>query len=120
MTYLEETWMIIGSIATGLAMLIGLYKNLHEIKRKLNEPEKKQTERIQALEEKTDTLAIAICALLRVEINTIFIKVNKEGEINPTDLELVTKLYESYKSLGGNGIIAKEMAVIDTLHVVSQ
>ena len=87
---------------------------------KLNEPEKKQTERIQALEEKTDTLAKAICALLRVEINTIFIKVNEEGEINSTDLELVTKLYESYKSLGGNGIIAKEMAVIDTLHVVSQ
>ena len=74
----------------------------------------------KALEEKTDTLAKAICALLRVEINTIFIKVNEEGEINSTDLELVTKLYESYKSLGGNGIIAKEMAVIDTLHVVSQ
>ena len=74
--------MIIGSIATGLAMLIGLYKNLHEIKRKLNEPEKKQTERIQALEGKTDTLAKAICALLRVEINTIFIKVNEEWSVD--------------------------------------
>lgn len=101
-----------------MGVLITLYKNIHEIKEKLKEPEVRQTERILAVEKKTDALAEAMCALLRVEINNIFTKANDDGYITSDNFEIVTKLYESYHNLGGNGVITKEMAIIDGLQIV--
>lgn len=101
-----------------MGVLITLYRNLHEIKEKLQEPEVKQTERIEQLERKNDAVASALCALLRVEINDIFKKVNEDGYITKDDFEIVTKLYESYHALGGNGMISKEMDIIDELQIV--
>lgn len=101
-----------------MGVLITLYKNLHEIKAKLQAPEVKQTERIIALEQKNNAMAEALCALLRVEINDIFKKVNEDGYITKDDFEIVTKLYESYHTLGGNGMISKEMDIIDEMQIV--
>ena len=124
--WLQQGWGYALAASAGLAALISLFKNIGEIKKKLNEPNEKQDKRISDLEEtithtvtidKFDILVVGMACLLRDGINTHFDEANKNGYISARELEVIENMFESYTALGGNGVIKHEMDIIRQLPI---
>lgn len=124
--WLQQGWGYALAASAGLAALISLFKNIGEIKKKLNEPNEKQDKRISDLEEtithtvtidKFDILVVGMACLLRDGINNHFAEANKNGYISARELEVIESMFESYTALGGNGVIKHEMDIIRQLPI---
>ena len=124
--WLQQGWGYALAASAGLAALISLFKNIGEIKKKLNEPNEKQDKRISDLEEtithtvtidKFDILVVGMACLLRDGINAHFDEANKNGYISARELEVIENMFESYTALGGNGVIKHEMDIIRQLPI---
>ena len=124
--WLQQGWGYALAASAGLAALISLFKNIGEIKKKLNEPNEKQDKRISDLEEtithtvtidKFEVLVVGMACLLRDGINTHFDTANKNGYISARELEVIESMFESYTALGGNGVIKHEMDIIRQLPI---
>lgn len=124
--WLQQGWGYAIAASAGIAALISLFKNIGEIKKKLNEPNEKQDKRISDLEEtithtvtidKFDILVVGMACLLRDGINTHFNTANKNGYISARELEVIESMFESYTALGGNGVIKHEMDIIRQLPI---
>lgn len=124
--WLQQGWGYALAASAGLAALISLFKNIGEIKKKLNEPNEKQDKRISELEEtithtvtidKFDVLVVGMACLLRDGINNHFAEANKNGYISARELEVIESMFESYTALGGNGVIKHEMDIIRQLPI---
>lgn len=124
--WLQQGWGYALAASAGLAALISLFKNIGEIKKKLNEPNEKQDKRISDLEEtithtvtidKFEVLVVGMACLLRDGINNHFAEANKNGYISARELEVIESMFESYTALGGNGVIKHEMDIIRQLPI---
>lgn len=124
--WLQQGWGYAIAASAGIAALISLFKNIGEIKKKLNEPNEKQDKRISDLEEtithtvtldKFEVLVVGMACLLRDGINTHFNTANKNGYISARELEVIESMFESYTALGGNGVIKHEMDIIRQLPI---
>lgn len=124
--WLQQGWGYAIAASAGIAALISLFKNIGEIKKKLNEPNEKQDKRISDLEEtithtvtidKFDILVVGMACLLRDGINNHFAEANKNGYISARELEVIESMFESYTALGGNGVIKHEMDIIRQLPI---
>ena len=124
--WLQQGWGYALAASAGLAALISLFKNIGEIKKKLNEPNEKQDKRISELEEtithtvtidKFEVLVVGMACLLRDGINNHFAEANKNGYISARELEVIESMFESYTALGGNGVIKHEMDIIRQLPI---
>lgn len=124
--WLQQGWGYVLAASAGIAALISLFKNIGEIKKKLNEPNEKQDKRISDLEEtithtvtldKFEVLVVGMACLLRDGINTHFNTANKNGYISARELEVIESMFESYTALGGNGVIKHEMDIIRQLPI---
>lgn len=124
--WLQQGWGYALAASAGIAALISLFKNIGEIKKKLNEPNEKQDKRILDLEEtithtvtidKFEVLVVGMACLLRDGINTHFNTANKNGYISARELEVIESMFESYTALGGNGVIKHEMDIIRQLPI---
>ena len=124
--WLQQGWGYAIAASAGIAALISLFKNIGEIKKKLNEPNEKQDKRISDLEEtithtvtidKFEVLVVGMACLLRDGINTHFNTANKNGYISARELEVIENMFESYTALGGNGVIKHEMDIIRQLPI---
>lgn len=124
--WLQQGWGYAIAASAGIAALISLFKNIGEIKKKLNEPNEKQDKRISDLEEtithtvtidKFEVLVVGMACLLRDGINTHFNAANKNGYISARELEVIESMFESYTALGGNGVIKHEMDIIRQLPI---
>ena len=124
--WLQQGWGYALAASAGIAALISLFKNIGEIKKKLNEPNEKQDKRISDLEEtithtvtidKFDVLVVGMACLLRDGINNHFAEANKNGYISARELEVIESMFESYTALGGNGVIKHEMDIIRQLPI---
>lgn len=124
--WLQQGWGYALAASAGIAALISLFKNIGEIKKKLNEPNEKQDKRISDLEEtithtvtidKFEVLVVGMACLLRDGINTHFNTANKNGYISARELEVIESMFESYTALGGNGVIKHEMDIIRQLPI---
>ena len=124
--WLQQGWGYALAASAGLAALISLFKNIGEIKKKLNEPNEKQDKRISDLEEaithtvtidKFEVLVVGMACLLRDGINDHFDEANKNGCISARELEVIESMFESYTALGGNGVIKHEMDIIRQLPI---
>lgn len=124
--WLQQGWGYALAASAGIAALISLFKNIGEIKKKLNEPNEKQDKRISDLEEtithtvtidKFEVLVVGMACLLRDGINTHFDTANKNGYISARELEVIESMFESYTALGGNGVIKHEMDIIRQLPI---
>lgn len=58
-----------------------------------------------------------VCALLRNEILKSHHAAAKDGYISVENLENVTKMYNAYRDLGGNGIIEKVIREIRSIKI---
>ena len=124
--WLQQGWGYALAASAGIAALISLFKNIGEIKKKLNVPNEKQDKRISDLEEtithtvtidKFDVLVVGMACLLRDGINNHFAEANKNGYISARELEVIENMFESYTALGGNGVIKHEMDIIRQLPI---
>lgn len=124
--WLQQGWGYAIAASAGIAALISLFKNIGEIKKKLNEPNEKQDKRISDLEEeithtvtidKFEVLVVGMACLLRDGINDHFDAANKNGYISARELEVIESMFESYTALGGNGVIKHEMDIIRQLPI---
>ena len=124
--WLQQGWGYAIAASAGIAALISLFKNIGEIKKKLNEPNEKQDKRISDLEEtithtvtidKFEVLVVGMACLLRDGINNHFAEANKNGYISARELEVIESMFESYTALGGNGVIKHEMDIIRQLPI---
>lgn len=124
--WLQQGWGYAIAASAGIAALISLFKNIGEIKKKLNEPNEKQDKRISDLEEaithtptidKFEVLVVGMACLLRDGINNHFDAANKSGYISARELEVIESMFESYTALGGNGVIKHEMDIIRQLPI---
>lgn len=124
--WLQQGWGYVLAASAGIAALISLFKNIGEIKKKLNEPNEKQDKRISDLEEtithtvtidKFEVLVVGMACLLRDGINNHFAEANKNGYISARELEVIESMFESYTALGGNGVIKHEMDIIRQLPI---
>lgn len=101
---MEVTLQIFLSIATAMMTgIIGwLFYNLkkHETNRQLAEQER--LDKIMAREQAINNALRALC---RDRILQGYRYYKRNGGITPPDLETMTKLYNAYHSLGGNGTI---------------
>lgn len=122
----------LGQIAAWLAFFLGLLGSIETIVKRLSAPFKKIEDTINAVDEKVDTLAEsyfkqmkvlndAQATMIRDKINNYYFKEAVKNQcITSKDYEVVNTLYESYKALGGNGIIKTEMEFINGLTVVDE
>ena len=146
MEWLRQTWVYLVAIVGGFGVIGSLAKNVKDLNTNLKRPFDEQNKRIQALEDnllkateldeerfvtlnnfitkeleletKVDNLAAGMLALLRDKINGYYFeKCNTRGFITPTELEIVTALYDSYHKLGGNGLITREIEIINKFPV---
>ena len=124
--WLQQGWGYAIAASAGIAALISLFKNIGEIKKKLNEPNEKQDKRISDLEEaithtvtidKFEVLVVGMACLLRDGINAHFDEANKNGCISARELEVIESMFESYTALGGDGVIKHEMDIIRQLPI---
>lgn len=116
---------ICGAISTFWAC----FKTLKEIRKEINKPNAEQDKKIKSLEEKVDAhykeeseqmalLKLSIASLLRDRINeNYFRRALINGYMTPNDIEVVETLYDSYKALGGNGVIKHEIEAMRNLPV---
>lgn len=146
MEWLKGSWAYILAFAAGLGTILNLSKNIKELKTNLTKPFTDLSERLEKVEkenkaeeeliasqdkrqktleeqvtkgdQKINCLSDGMVSLLRDRINAYyFIKINERGFIKPSELEIVNDLYEAYKSLGGNGLVAREMEIINKFPV---
>lgn len=146
MEWLKQTWLYIVAIVGAFGVLGSLKKNIKELNASIKKPFDDQNKRIQLLEEnllkmseineehfdtlnkfvskeleletKMDNVSTGMIALLRDKINGYYFdKCNERGFITPAELEIVTALFDSYHKLGGNGLIAREMEIINKFPV---
>lgn len=144
--WLKQTWIYVVAIGGAIGVLGNLSKSIKELNTNIKKPFDEQNKRIQLLEEnllkmseindehvdtlnkfvskeleleiKMDNVSIGMIALLRDKINGYYFdKCNEKGFITPTELEVVTALFDSYHKLGGNGLIAREMEIINKFPV---
>ena len=129
--WLSQGWGYLIALAAGIGAIVSLSQNIKKLAEKLNEPNKRQDAKIEALEskvkdhdEKIDdrvgVLEEAMACMMRDKINYYFEKSITRGYITPTDYEIVEKFGEAYFKLGGNGIIHKEMEAIERLPIHEQ
>ena len=104
MIYLEGTLQVVLSIVTTVMTgFIGyLFHKLktHEAERELSE--RKRLDEIMAREKAINEALRALC---RDRILQGYRYYKKHSGISPADLETMTKLYNAYHALGGNGTI---------------
>ena len=143
--WLEQSWVYLAFFAGAIVTIRGLFKNIKEIKEKLEAPQRAQDERITQLEERVEQIQDgrvgcgarwehidateerfekmfensmeAQTALLRDRINSYFDRCNDKGYLSKTELEIVTDLYKAYHKMGGNGLISREMEIINKFPV---
>ena len=119
------------ALAAGIGAIVSLSQNIKKLAEKLNEPNKRQDAKIEALEvkvkdhnkkidDRVGVLEEAMACMIRDKINYYFEKSITRGYITPTDYEIVEKFGEAYFKLGGNGIIHKEMEAIERLPIHEQ
>ena len=126
--WLSQGWGYLIALAAGIGAIVSLSQNIKKLAEKLNEPNKRQDAKIEALESKVKdhnkniddrvgVLEEAMACMIRDKINYYFEKSITRGYITPTDYEIVEKFGEAYFKLGGNGIIHKEMEAIERLPI---
>ena len=144
--WLETGWGYLLIIAAGIGSIMTLSKNIKDIKDKIVQPEKEQDERIKKVEDYIDYLKDgrpeydallmhtaeletenkksfevineALTCLIRDRIHGYYFrKCTEKGYITPIELEIVDSLFTSYKNSGGNGMIAREMDILNKLPV---
>lgn len=86
------------------AAIINLY-------RKFSSMRKEELERNKAMQE-------AMIAILRDRIYQSCNYHLTNGYISTTDLEILTPMFTSYEKLGGNGVVKKLKARVDTLKII--
>ena len=129
--WLSQGWGYLIALAAGIGAIVSLSQNIKKLAEKLNEPNKRQDAKIEALESKVKdhngkiddrvgVLEEAMACMMRDKINYYFEKIITRGYITPTDYEIVEKFGEAYFKLGGNGIIHKEMEAIEKLPIHEQ
>ena len=129
--WLSQGWGYLIALAAGIGAIVSLSQNIKKLAEKLNEPNKRQDAKIEALESKVKdhnkniddrvgVLEEAMACMMRDKINYYFEKSITLGYITPTDYEIVEKFGEAYFKLGGNGIIHKEMEAIERLPIHEQ
>ena len=129
--WLSQGWGYLIALAAGIGAIVSLSQNIKKLAEKLNEPNKRQDAKIEALETKVKdhnkniddrvgVLEEAMACMIRDKINYYFEKSITRGYITPTDYEIVEKFGEAYFKLGGNGIIHKEMEAIERLPIHEQ
>ena len=144
--WIKQSWIYVLAFGSGLGAILSLSKNIKELKDKLEAPQKAQDAKIAALEEKVEQIQDgrvgcgarwehidatearfeqmfannneAQVALLRDRISSYYFdKCNDKGFITPIELEIVNDLYKAYHQLGGNGMISREMEIINKFPV---
>lgn len=143
--WLEQSWVYFAFFAGALVTIKQLFKNIKDIKKAIEAPQKAQDEKIAKLEEKVELIQDgrvgcsarwehidateerfekmfensmeAQTALLRDRINSYFDRCNDKGYLSKTELEIVTDLYKAYHKMGGNGLISREMEIINKFPV---
>ena len=144
--WIKQSWLYIAAIGGGLTVLMNLSKNISQLKEILTKPERDQNEKIaentafiQLLKEerqeyldnvkhwadqehKTDDnftgINNALIALIRDRIHGYYFrKCTDKGYITPIELEIVEELYKNYESMGGNGMISREMETLRSLPI---
>ena len=129
--WLSQGWGYLIALAAGIGAIVSLSQNIKKLAEKLNEPNKRQDAKIEALEvkvkdhnnkidDRVGVLEEAMACMMRDKINYYFEKSITRGYITPTDYEIVEKFGEAYFKLGGNGIIHKEMEAIERLPIHEQ
>lgn len=92
-------------ISTILTCAIGyLFK---EFKRQNDEHKKKESEKMVALKAHNDALNTAVLTLCRERLLQSYKYFKRQGGIFVQDLDAMSKIYESYHTLGGNGAASK-------------
>lgn len=144
--WLEKSWLYLLAFGVGLSAILNLSKNIKTVKDILTKPEQLQNEKIeqhssfinllkeereeylanvrrwdtheQIAEENFANINSALTSLIRDRINCFYFqKCSDRGFITPIELEIVEQLYKSYASMGGNGMISREMEIIRKLPV---
>ena len=139
--WIKQSWIYIAAIGGGLTVLLNLSKNLSQVKELLTKPEREQNKRIAETEdfikllkdERQDYLNNvkhwsehessasasfininnALTALIRDRIHGYYFrKCTEKGYITPVEMEIVEELYKNYETMGGNGMIKKEMEIL--------
>ncbi len=144
--WIKQSWLYIAAVGGGLTVLISLSKNLSLIKEILTKPEKEQNAKIEeqgafikllkderqeyldnvkkwdeherTAAENFKGINNALIALIRDRIHGYYFrKCTEKGYITPIELEIVEELYKNYSSMGGNGMISREMETLRNLPI---
>ena len=144
--WIKTSWVYIVAFAGGLTLLLNLSKNISQVKEILTKPEREQNARLSEIEnfmkmfhkdkvdylnnvqhwseheDKSDLNFIninnALTSLIRDRIHGYYFrKCNEKGYITPVELEIVEELFKNYETMGGNGVIKREMEVLRNLPI---
>ncbi len=100
MELLQLFFMSVPAIATGF---IGYF--FHKLKKRDDARELDEKQRAEAILQRERAINEALCALCRDRILQGYRYYKSHGGVSAFDLETLTKLYEAYHGLGGNGTI---------------
>lgn len=113
---MESTLQIILSILTAVATgIIGWL--LNKFKKYEERREAFENSRLEEITKREEAINQALRALCRDRILQGYRYYKKSGEISTQDLETMTKLYNAYHNLGGNGTITAVYEKILQLHI---
>ena len=144
--WIKQSWLYIAAIGGGLTVLINLSKNISQVKEILTKPEREQNAKIEEqgafinllkeerqqyldnvkhwdehehkAEDNFKGINNALIALIRDRIHGYYFrKCTEKGYITPIELEIVEELYKNYDSMGGNGMITREMETLRNLPI---
>ena len=113
---MEDTLQILLSVAPAIATAIfGWF--FHEIKKRDERREAEERERIDTLKTREDAINGALRALCRDRILQGYRYYRRTGGVTTADLETMTKLYNAYHKLSGNGTVTTVYKKILTLPI---
>ena len=112
----------LGQIAVALAFAVSFIASAQTLAKKLTSPLTSIEGKVDSLAEETRKhfrlLDEANSALIHDRIEACYYrKAVERGFITMDDYKTVTRLYESYRESGGNGVVAKEMEYINSLPI---
>ena len=112
----------LGQIAEAMVFIIGLIGSITYFMKAIKSPLTAIEGKIDSLSEETNEHfkrsdeATATMLHDRIE-GYYYSRAVRDGYISLSDYATVHRMYESYKALGGNGAVAKEMEIIDQLPI---
>ena len=97
--------LVVPLISTTITIFLGYL--LNQYKKKNEERQKEDDIRRAESKAHRDALNKALMTLCRERILQSYKYFKKQGGISVQDLDAITKIYDAYHSLGGNGAISK-------------